>query len=137
MRLHPDDRGGVLAHAMIGSRDHGYLGNSGQLHQKLFDLCGADVLTASDDDVRHPIGNGYVSILVHDGYVTRSVPAVRLERLRGQGRIGVADEQLWASGEDLAGLSDVYPVAFGVREPNLVPGMAGPSVESRFSSGSE
>ena len=57
-----------------------------------YNLGSTYVLPATDDDVRDPVGDRQVPVRVEDAYVARVVPAIVVERLCREPRIGVSEE---------------------------------------------
>ncbi len=109
----------MLAHLGIGSSHDRHFGNPPEGHQNFLHLCSADVLSPANDDVGDPIGDRHVAVRVHDRYVAGVVPAIVVECLRRQRRVGVTEEALRAPREDLPGLTESDLVAVGVDENDL------------------
>ena len=75
---------------------------AGIAEQHLLDLQRADVLAAADDDVGLAVGDGQVAVVIDHADVAGVIPAVVVERLRGQGRVGVAQTQIRSPAEYFA-----------------------------------
>ena len=84
---------------------------AGRAEQDLFDFQRADVFAAANDDVGLAVGDGEVAVVVDDPDVAGVVPAVVVERPRGQRRVGIAEEQIRSATEYFAvvGQPDLYP----------------------------
>ena len=122
-----DDRGGPLAQAVVGGGDDAHLGHPVEAGQELLDLAGADVLAAPDDDVGEAVGDGEVALVVEHPDVAGVVPALVVERRRGERRGRCSRRS--RSGPRLM-------ISPSSSRCSSTPGMARPSVVSRFSSGS-
>ena len=98
----PQHRDDALTEALVGRRDHDRLGHLRHGQQRLFDLDGADVLAAADDDVGLAVGDGQVAVVVQHADVAGVVPAVVVEGLRRQLGIEIAEAQIRSPAEDFA-----------------------------------
>ncbi len=84
----------VLAEPGIGRGDDRDLGDVGEGRDRLFDLGRGDVLAAADDHVLQTVGDREEAVGVEDAHVAGAVPAVVVEGVGAQRRIGVADAQV-------------------------------------------
>ena len=117
--LHAEERAAESRRAAVGRGDDRDLGDAGHAHQQLLDLRRAHVLAAADDDVLLAIGDREVAVGVEHADVAGHEPTVGRERLRGQRRVGVADEAVGAAAPDLARLAGRHVVAVVVDEADL------------------
>src|SRR4029453_14283713 len=106
----------------IGRRHDRDLGHAGYLHEQLLDLRGTDVGAPADDDVLLAIGDGEIAVRIDDADVTARVPAVVIEGLAGERRVGVARAQVGAPAPDLARRAGRDAAAPLVDQPQLHPG---------------
>src|SRR5436190_9609671 len=93
-RKETNHRATVLPVASVRRGHDRDLGDAGKALQQLFHLRGTDVLTTADDDVLLAIGDREVPVGIDDADVAGRVPAVGVERVVGESRIGVTDEEL-------------------------------------------
>src|SRR3954454_14535718 len=114
------DRGAdLLAHLLVGHRDHGGLGHGGVLVEDLLDLARIDVVAAADDHVLLAVDDEEVAVLVDAGHVARVEPAVVQDLLRGVVAVPVALHQVVAADRDLADLALAHLVAVLVDDLHL------------------
>ena len=116
---HSDDRGGVLAHSLVGCRHDRYLANARHEEEQLLDLCGADVLAAPNDHVRDSVSDGDISSFIADPNVASVVPAVTVQRPGGQFGIGVPDEAIRSAERISPGSRRTDLAPCGIYQSNL------------------
>src|SRR5262249_18302126 len=115
-----DDRADALAHHAISDRDDCDGTHLGMLVQQVFQLLAADLLTAADDDVLQPPGNGEISIGIAHPEIAGAKEAACIERVVIERRVAVAEEQLGTARPDLTFLTARHGPAVAITQLDLV-----------------
>ena len=98
----------MLPQAPVRFCDDGDFDHRVKCCEKSLDLLCAYVLASPDDDVRQPVRDRQIAVLVYDSYVACAIPTIGVEDRGGQVRIGVAHEAVRPPAPDLAVLPELY-----------------------------
>ena len=110
------EAGAGLAAQLVVDADDGGFADARELIDELFDFARVDVLAHADDHVLEAIDDVDVALFVGAGDVARMEPAAAQRVLRRVGQVPVAEHDVVALDDELAGLTFGDFLAVGVNE---------------------
>ena len=97
-----DHRADAFAPIWVGQSDHGRVLHRRQRVEHILDFLGRDVLAFADDDVLDAPGQRHMAVGMGHSEVSGAEPALVVERLDVEARVGVTHEQHWPLDTDFA-----------------------------------